>query len=503
MLETDFLKASGNYSGDLKSSKCMIHFFRMITREEILAIYEAGPDVVVELFMKQEQMLQSLRERIEKLEAQLGKNSQNSSKPPSSDGLKRKNRSLRTRSGRKPGGQEGHKGSTLSFCEKPTEVKDCPAKECSHCGHDLSSQEALIYEKRQIFEWPEVHLKVTEYRSEIKACPVCHAETKGKFPEEVKQAVQYGSHLKGLAVYFNQYQFLPYERLGEVFEVLCGQSISEGTLFNAVQSCGENLSEFEAVAKEMLKNVEVLHHDESGMRVEKKLHWVHSASTADWSWYQVHAKRGQEASAEIGILPEFAGILAHDHWKPYFQYSCVHALCNAHHLRELKFVEESYQQAWAGQMAELLREIKNAVEACPNAALSVGEIANFEKSYGEILEAGLAVNPLPEKPEKKRGRQKKSPARNLLERLSQYRPEVLRFMHDFRVPFDNNQAERDIRMVKLYQKISGCFRTMAGAQTFCRIRSYLSTLKKQGFNLINSLAQAIQGQPVIPSFTPT
>ena len=179
----------------------------MLTREEILAIYEAGPDAVVALFMKQEQVIQSLRERIEKLEAQLGKNSQNSSKPPSSDGLKRKPRSLRTRSGRKAGGQEGHAGSTLTWSEKPDELKNCPAAVCSHCGHDLSGIEALLHEKRQVFEWPEIHLRVIEYRSEIKACPVCHAETKGEFPTEVKQAVQYGSHLKGLAVYLNQQQF--------------------------------------------------------------------------------------------------------------------------------------------------------------------------------------------------------------------------------------------------------------------------------------------------------
>ena len=475
----------------------------MMTREEILAVYEAGPEAVIALVQCLLIQIEKLNDRVTKLEAQLSKTSENSSKPPSSDGLKRKNRSLRTRSGRKPGGQEGHAGSTLSFCEKPDEFKDCPAEVCSHCGYDLRGIEALLHEKRQVFEWPEIHLQVTEYRSEIKACPVCHGETKGKFPEEVKPGVQYGSHFKGLAVYLNQQQFLPYERVGEVFEVLCGQGISEGTLFSAVQSCGENLAQFEDVAKQVLKRVERLHHDESGMRVEKKLHWVHSASTAEWSWYQVHAKRGLEPTAEIGILPEYAGILVHDHWKPYFQYSCSHALCNAHHLRELKFIQESYQQIWAGQMAELLREIKKAVEACPNAALSVVEIAEFEKRYGAILAWGLTVNPLPEKPKKKRGRQKKSPTRNLLERLSQYQPEVLRFMHDFRVPFDNNQAERDIRMVKLHQKISGCFRTMAGAQAFCRIRSYLSTLKKQGFNLIDSLAQAIQGQPIIPSFTPT
>lgn len=474
-----------------------------MTREEILAVYESGPEAVVALVQGLLLQIEKWNERLTKLETQLSKTSQNSSKPPSSDGLKRKTRSLRTRSGRKSGGQEGHVGSTLAFCEKPDAVTNYPAEVCSHCGYDLSAIEAMLHEKRQVFEWPEIRLRVTEHRLEIKACPACHAETKGKCPEEVKQGVQYGSRFKALTVYLSQYDFLPYERLGELLSAVCGQNISEGSVFNAIQGCSANLNEFESRAKEVLSQAKVLNHDETGTRVAKKLHWVHSASTAEWTWYQVHAKRGTDATAEIGILPEFAGILTHDHWKPYFQYNCAHALCNAHHLRELRFIQESYKQAWAGEMADLLREINTAVKECSQSALSQPKMVAFEKRYTEILAVGMEMNPLILKSAPQRGCQKQSPARNLLDRLSNYRQEVLRFMYDFRVPFDNNQAERDIRMVKLHQKISGCFRSMAGAEAFCRIRSYLSTLKKQGFDLIDSLAQVIQGQPIIPSFTPT
>ena len=488
----------------------------MMTREEILAIYDAGSDAVIALVegllnqieklsfrvQEQDKLIEKLTDRVTKLEAQLSKTSENSSKPPSSDGLKRKNRSLRIRSGRKPGGQEGHAGSTLSFCETPHEVKNYTAEVCSRCGQDLSAIQALIHERRQVFELPEIRLHVTEHQAEIKACPVCHSESKGVFPEDVKQGIQYGSQFKALTVYLNQYHLLPYERLGELLTVVCGQSISEGSVFNAIQGCSENLSEFESTAKAVLSQAKVLNHDETGVRVGQKLHWVHSASTADWTWYQVHTKRGQEATTEIGILPEFAGILAHDHWKPYFQYNCAHALCNAHHLRELKFIQESYKQAWAGEMADLLRDINTAVKTCSQSTLSQSERVTFEKRYTEILAVGMEMNPLIRKRTHQRGRQKQSPARNLLERLSNYQQEVLRFMYDFQVPFDNNQAERDIRMVKLHQKISGCFRSMAGAEAFCRIRSYISTMKKQGFDLIDSLAQVIRGQPVIPSFSP-
>lgn len=476
----------------------------MMTREEILAVYETGPEAVVALVQGLLIQIEKLNDRMTKLERQLSKNSNNSSKPPSSDGFKRKTKSLRERSGKPSGGQPGHPGSTLSFVETPTHTNTYSPECCHKCGHSLASVEAGHFpEQRQVFDLPEITLEVTEHLAQRKVCPACQSETVGKFPVEVTQAVQYGSQIKALGVYLKNEDLLPYERVCKTLETVCGHSLSEGTLDNAIQSCAKNLVGFEAVAKQLLKEAEVLNHDETGLRVEKKLHWLHVASTVHVTWYGIHEKRGQLATEAIGILPEFTGILVHDHWKPYFAYWCLHALCNAHHLRELKWVEENLKQTWASQMAKLLVEIKKAVENCSDGTLPEQETSLFEVRYQAIIAAGLEKNPVVEKVAGQRGRQKKGVARNLLERLRDYQSEVLRFMHDFRVPFDNNQAERDVRMPKLHNKISGCFRSMEGAVAFCTIRSYLSTMRKQGINLLFALTQAIRGNPVLPNFAPS
>jgi transposase len=469
----------------------------MLTDEDILKIYNVGPEAVVALvrglLLKIEALErdnQELRFRVEALEAQLNKDSHNSSKPPSSDGLKKKkNQSLRKRSGRKPGGQEGHVGYTLEFSEDPTEEEPHCQVSCEKCGEDLTAEEIVAKKRRQVFELPPIKLKVTEHQSCLKICPQCAHQNWGDFPEEVKQPVQYGDRYKSFLVYLNQAQFLPYERSQELMDVLCEQAPSTGSINNAVQRCADLLTPFEPVVKAALQHAQILHTDETGIRVDGKLHWLHVSSTQDYSWYQVDAKRGREAMDRIGILPDYEGIAVHDHFRSYFGYDCKHALCNAHHLRELKHIAEDYQQAWATDMASLLREIKEALEV---ENLTLHHLQDFEGRYDLLLDAGLKLNPRQEN--SKRGRSKQTPARNLLERLRDYRDETLRFLFEPGVPFDNNQAERDVRMAKVQQKISGCFRSLEGAEAFARIRSFLSTMRKQGRHVLDELTLVFQGR---------
>jgi transposase len=452
--------------------------------------------------------IRTLEARIQALEDQLAKDSHNSSKPPSSDGLKRKPKSLRHKSGKKSGGQKGHTGYRLEKVAEPKYVKVHEVKQCRQCAADLGEVKADGYEKRQVFDLPEVVVEVTEHQAEIKTCPVCGAITEAAFPADVTQETQYGPRVRAQMVYFNEYQFIPLERTTEVIADLYQQPVAEGTVEAADEKVAEEVAPLNAEIKShLIDTPEPVHFDETGMRIGGQLHWLHSASTQQATYYEIQPRRGSEAMDRIGILPQRTGWSIHDYWKAYLKYPHTrHGLCNAHNVRDLIFILEVEKQAWAGEMLDLLLQIKQTVESAKErnlTALCAEQIAAFEVHYDQIVTAGLLINPMPERPEGKRGRLKQSFPKNMLDRLRDHKEMVLAFMHDFQVPFDNNQAERDIRMAKLKQKVSGGFRSQEGAKNFCHIRSYISTARKNGQHVLQALYQALVGTPFRPPFIAT
>ena len=467
---------------------------------------EALISIVLTLQQQVRQLQQTVAEQaaaIQSLRDQLAKNSQNSGRPPSSDGLKKpRTRSLRRKTGRRSGGQQGHQGHTLKMVEQPDHVRVHPVTVCPHCATDLRSVEPHKQERRQVFDIPPVQVEVTEHQAEIKECPTCGEQVKGEFPAEVTQPVQYGPRLKAQTTYLNTYQLLPWARTRELLGDFYGHTPAEAIVLESNATVVDRIAPSLDTIKQHLIAAHVVHFDESGLRVEGQLNWLHVASTDHLTYYVVHPKRGQEAMKAAGILPEFKGRAVHDHWQSYFTFKhCQHALCNAHHLRELQFVVDQYEQEWAQEMMQLLLDIKAEVDAAPPELMSLlsERLAHFEQRYDELITRGLEANPPPaHPPPKKRGRKKQSPPKNLLDRLQQHKSQVLAFMYDFRVPFDNNLAERDVRMVKVKQKVSGAFRTRTGAETFCAIRSYISTARKQGQNVIDALHSALMGNPFIP-----
>jgi len=479
------------------------------TVDEVRAAYRQGEEAVVLLVAKLVMLYQVQEARIQALEDRLNKDSHNSSKPPTSDGLKKlPKHGLRHKSGKKSGGQIGHEGHRLEPVSEPDHIEVYPVLRCHRCQVALEKVETQGYEKRQVFEPPKMRLEVTEHRGEIKTCPQCGEVNRADFPAGVSQATQYGPRMRAQMVYFNEYHFIPLERTAEIMEELYRQPVSEGAVLAAAEEVATQVAPVnERVKEHLIQTEEAVHFDESGARVGGKLNWLHSASTALASWFEIQPKRGSEAMDKIGILPKRTGWCIHDFWKAYLKYFLAkHGLCGAHLLRELTFLVENYSQAWANTMIQLLLEIKQAVEAAKTreqVALSAEQITGFKYRYDQIVAEGLLANPLPERTAgqvRKRGRVKQSPAKNLLDRLRDHSDKVLAFMYDFKVPFDNNQAERDIRMVKVQQKVSGGFRSEDGSKTFCQVRSYISTSRKNGQPILDALYLALIGRPFIPSF---
>jgi transposase len=468
---------------------------------------ELDQESLIALVVELQAVVAGLRQEIQDLRDRLAKNSQNSGKPPSSDGLK-KPRSLREKGQRRSGGQAGHAGHTLKMVEQPDHIERHAVSTCPHCATDLSAVAPYTVEKRQVFDVPPVRVEVTEHQAEVKRCPGCGRQVKGCFPAEVSQPVQYGARLKAQAVYLSVYQLLPLARTCQVFEDFYGQAPAEALVLEAQAACQASIQPALTRIRQGLLASPVVHFDESGARVEGGLNWLHVAGTHALTYYAIHPKRGRVGMQAVGLLPQFRGRAVHDHLSSYLKFdNCQHAFCNAHHLRELRFIAEQYHQPWAQDMAQLLLDIKAAVEAVKDraapsdqAGLPPGRLAAYERRYDDLLSQGFEANPPPDPPPPgTRGRKKQTPPRNLLLRLAQHKAETLAFMHDFRVPFDNNLAERDIRMVKVKQKVSGSFRTRAGADTFCAIRSYLSTARKQGHNVIMAIHDAFLGQPFMPA----
>ena len=511
-----------------------------ISKDEIRACYAQGEEAVIALVESLVERINALEARIEVLENQKSKDSKNSSKPPSADGFAKRTKSLRTKSGRKSGGQKDHPGSTLEWHEEVDEVFIHPVVDCTSCGTSLELVEVLNLRCSQVHELPQIKLVVHEHQAEEKCCPNCGVMNQGKLPAFVNSLVQYGPRLKGLMVYLMEGQLLPSERARELLEEVIGCGISEATLYNTRLRCYEQLAAVEAYIKSGIQVAPVVHFDETGLRVKSKLMWLHVACNGWLTAYFIDPKRGQLAMDAIDILPNFEGVSVHDGLASYGKYDSIHALCNAHHLRELRFIVERYEQDWASNMSALLVEIKTNIaiaQAAGTISLTLAQIANFERRYQEIIEAGLIANPPPpidpDLPTRK-GRRKQSPPKNLLDRLQIHQSEVLLFMHDWKVPFDNNaelgrtgfpsmthtqaQAERDLRMIKLKQrridsevsselcatrqKISGTFRSLEGAQQFCRIRGYISTLRKQGIQVLDALRLVFMETPFFPSLQP-
>jgi transposase len=471
-----------------------------LNKEDLILIILALQEQVQELqraVAKQAAEIQGLRD-------QLAKNSRNSGKPPSSDGLKKpRTRNLRRKSGRLSGGQEGHQGHTLKMVGEADHIEVHKVLECPQCAADLQAIETCELERRQVFDVPPVRIEVTEHQAEIKVCPQCGERVKAKFPTDVTQPVQYGLRIKAQATYLNNYQLIPLARTCELLGDFYGHAPAEALILDANAAVVDQIEpSLEATQRQLIASP-VVHFDESGLRVEGKLNWLHVASTAWLTYYTVHPKRGQKGMQAMGILPVFQGRAMHDHWQSYFTFDqCQHALCNAHHLRELQFVVDQYQQPWAEEMIRVLLNIKAEVDAAPLEQMSLApeRLTHFEQRYDELISQGLKANPPPAgPPPKKRGRKKQSPPKNLLDRLQQFKPQVLAFMYDFRVPFDNNPAERDVRMVKIKQKVSGAFRTCTGAEIFCAIRSYISTVRKHDLNVIDAIHDALSGNPFIPA----
>ncbi len=455
---------------------------------------------------------QQLRDRVLELEAMvkkltelLGQNSRNSSWPSSRDKARKpKPKSQRKSSGRKPGGQKGHRGHTLKMTAKPDEIVIHQPTCCHHCQTTFNANSTIIdIRKRQVLDLPPLHYITTEHQAHTVGCQQCGKVTTSAFPEHVTQPVQYGVRVKQLAVYLRTEQFVPYQRSQQLLQDLFELPVCVGSLQNFVTGAAKRATEPTESIRAAIAQADVVHADETGFYIGGKRHWLHTASTQTLSYFFPHATRGRKAVDEVDILPNVTGTLVHDAWPTYFLYDTVHALCHAHHLRDLTALIENDKEVWAGQMRAFLLAAKALVDeekASGSTRLPETMRARIETLYDAIVTYGLAETPLPT--QGKNGRPKATKGRNLVERFGARKDSMLRFIRDFKVPFDNNLAERDIRMMKVQQKVSGCFRSESGANDFCTLRSYTSTIRKQGLSVWKAIGSLFSDTALMPRTTP-
>jgi transposase len=439
-----------------------------------------------------------LETRVKVLERQVGLTSTNSSNPPSSDGL-RKPKSLREAGGKK-GAPKGHDGHTLEMIDQPDEIKWHKVEVCSDCAASLMDTPSEGFACRQVFDLPLPHIVVTEHRIEKKCCPNCATLQQASFPKNVTAPAQYGDSWTAWCIYLNVYHYLPLERISQLFQDLTDYHPSEATLLNRLSSVSKKIEPQNTYIREQLLKSPVIHADETGIRIEGKTQWLHVVSNPEWTLYHVHKNRGKTAIEEHDCLPNYQGTLVHDCWASYFHkdYSFTHALCGAHLLRECQGIIDYDHHQWATDMKLLLQDACHHKNKWQQEGTSIEKatLLEWEQRYDRILEQGekeWTTDSIPDSPPK-RGRKKKSKAANLGERLRIHKPAVLRFIQDEHVPFDNNLAERDIRMMKVKQKISGSFRKKEGAEEFAQIRGFISTLRKQNRDILSSLISVVRGQ---------
>jgi transposase len=478
-----------------------------MTQEERIAQLEQENAELRAQLAEAYQQINQLAQRLQRVEGQLAKDSHNSSKPPSSDGPRRKPRSQRHRSEKPTGGQPGHAGCTLMQVANPDEVVCHRPIVCAHCQQPLEGVAGQLKERRQVHDLPEVRLVVREHQVEEVCCPACQQVSRGSFPVGVEAPVQYGLKLRALAVYLHEYQLVPLARVSELLADLCACEVSEGTVLMWVECAAERLAPVVAQIADWLSASPLQHADETGVRIASKRQWLHVNSTRWLTHLAWHAKRGRQALEEIGIWPRFRGRAMRDRWASYDHYRCAQSICGAHLVRDCVYVGEQEQQTWAAEMADLLLSMAQAADQWRQRgaqAVPVDERDAWIAQYFDLLASGFAAQPLPsaEDVPKRGGRRKQSAAKNLLDDLLRRAEQVLAFLDDLRVPFTNNQAERDLRMVKVQQKIAGTFRSEGGATAFCRIRSYLSTMRKQGHAMLAALAAVFAGHPLPIAWAP-
>lgn len=475
----------------------------MQTPSSLNQLSHAEKDVLI---LTQQEQITKLEDEVKQLQGRLKLNSRNSSKPPSSDGLnKPAPKSLRVAGQNPTGGQKGHPGSTLNQSEKPDKIVIHGVPEqCQACQKRLPS--AYIAEARQVFDLPELKYEVTEHQVMQTVCSCGHIHT-GEFPAAVNATVQYGPRAKAAMVHLNQNHAVPLQRTAALMEDFFGLPVSQATVVKASLAGAEILQPTVQAIGQAAVSSAVLHADETGIRVAKKLHWLHVLATDTLTWIGSHPKRGSEAFEALALLKQFKGVLVHDGWLPYKALECLHALCNQHHLRELTYLLEEQNQVWAGDMIELLTyanhldNLNCADGKTPDYSSEKyqNEVRELRDLYEAILAQALTENPVAP-PSGKRGKTKQSKATNLIVRLLDYSDDVWRFMTQAGVPFTNNIGEQVMRMPKVKQKVSGCFRTSEGSRIYCVIRSYCATMHKQGANIFNSLVAAFEGTTPQPSF---